>query len=703
MAYIKISDFKIGMDRRRSRVAGTPGSCWDIVNGHLTRGAEVERRKKFVSRYTLSASETFGLAVLNDQLYVFGSIAEGSLTTSLPGGVKYQRLQHADSSTAMTEVIDWEVFDGKLYVVAGFADGAIYHYYNGSRVTAWDAIAQTTAGSTHAFAASRLAEKIDGQTAYIATAAGDVVTIEAATPGTDFTIAKSTTNGSGGTNDQDIALSMVQANVAAVSEVLASADIQITGGAESIGSNQITSVTVNSVELLASAVDWQSSNTTAAAQLASAINSNTTTPNYSASSSGDVVTIEAAEGTGSGPNGFALAVTTGGAVTVLADLTMTGGVSAVTAVSKVVTATLSGTIAAADLDDIFTLTLDGTDYKTTLRAGATGTRLLTFRGKVYTIVSTILRFSALNDATDWSGTGAGFINMGNQHGGKKALRALDVYQGFMAIFEEENTRIWSIVEDETANAEQEVIPDTGTVVPGGVLAYGNRDVFYLDVSGIRSLRARDSSNAATVNDVGTAIDPFLLDFVDTLNGDTLKDGVSILEPVDNRYWLALKQRIFVFTYFPGSDVTAWSYYDLADDVGADVEEIVKIRRQVFLRAGDTIYQYGGANGDTYPDADEIECTVGLPYLDAGDPGTQKNFRGFDLACEGTWNVKFLTDPARESTSFEAANVARTNYAAPHFSAAFVSTHVAPVLVASDAGAAKLIGMNIHYDDPHETG
>src|SRR3546814_12010142 len=73
--YLLIEDFKLGLDRRRSRETGVPGSLWTLVNAHITRGGEIERMKKPVPAYTLP-SGTFGMAP--DRLTVFGSAATRS-------------------------------------------------------------------------------------------------------------------------------------------------------------------------------------------------------------------------------------------------------------------------------------------------------------------------------------------------------------------------------------------------------------------------------------------------------------------------------------------------------------------------------------------------------------------------------------------------------------------------------------------------
>ena len=151
MGSIYIQNFKYGMDRRRLRMAGLPGTLWKGENVHITRGGDIERMKDFGRVYTLPAAQTFGLAAVRGQLYTFGSVAEPA---TMPAGVKYQRLQSPDSA-AMVGVLDAKAYDGQLYVIARYASGHIYHFYNGSRVTDWDTLAD--AAGTYATLASYMA------------------------------------------------------------------------------------------------------------------------------------------------------------------------------------------------------------------------------------------------------------------------------------------------------------------------------------------------------------------------------------------------------------------------------------------------------------------------------------------------------------------------------------------------------------------
>lgn len=89
-------------------------------------------------------------------------------------------------------------------------------------------------------------------------------------------------------------------------EVLSSGTLTLTGG----GSGSINTLTVNSVAVIDAAVNYNTSLTQTAADLAAAINNSLSSPEYTATSSGAVVTITAKRGTGSTPNGYAIAATT---------------------------------------------------------------------------------------------------------------------------------------------------------------------------------------------------------------------------------------------------------------------------------------------------------------------------------------------------------------------------------------------------------
>lgn len=685
MSYTAVSDFKYGLDRRRPQSSGVPGTLWTLKNAVLTRGGDIERAKKFDSIYSLPTG-TFGYFGVKGQKYVFGS---ASTPAGLPTGLRYQQLA-APNTPNMTEVLDAKGFDGVPYVIAAYDDGNIYHFHDGARVTDWDTLA--TDGSSFETVAERLAELIDAQTAYSAIAFGDTVEITAAVAGTAFTISAAATDNGTASTPSATATSQ-QANVAAVAEVRATGSVEITGGSASAGVNQITSVTVDGTELLASAVDFVSDNTATANALAIEINNNSGNHDYVASASGAIVTLKAAVGTGATPNGDVVASTTAGDVTTT-DTNMASGVTAVAAVAQVYTVAISGS--SFDADDLWTITLDGTAYKTTGKASATGTSLYVHKQRVYSPAGSLVRYCKLADATDWTdstvSSGAGFINISNEVDGAVRVYALAAYNGNTAIFARDVTVIFALNADAETNSIVQVLGNTGTIAPRAVVPYGS-DVDYLDETGIRSLRTRDVAAEAYASDVGSAIDPFVQDIFTEVGEYTRSKACAVIEPIDGRFMLAIGPYVVILSYFPSSKIVAWSYIDFEDDI----TDMIRVGRSVQIRSGDTIYAYGGASGSVYPDEDEFPILAETPFISAKDPASLKQLEGFDMAAENVWHIEILLDPNDPSgdRKVDAGYLDGTTYHLPAIKLIGESSHFAIRATCSAAGFASLSSTAVH--------
>jgi len=705
MAYIVVDNLKSGLDRRGSRVNGEPGSLWEAENVHVNRIGELERRKKFVSKYTLPAN-TFGLAADphsdgTTSLHVFGSEA----APAVPAGVDYTRLQHPDG-LAMTDVLWVEPFDSKLYAIAEFTGGEVAHFYDGDVVADWlNGVVRTGMTDIDGIA-EHLRTLIDAHDSYTAARAASVITVTGAANDA-FTVETSTQNVSGGVDDQTLVSSTTQTAVAGVAETLATAAFSVTGGTNSAGVNKVTSITVDGIEVLGAAVDWATSNSATAANIATQVSTYTSSPDYAASAVGQAVTISADAGTGETPNGYTVAIVVAGDVTTDAISTsMAGGVNAVAGQPQITTLTVGG---AFEVGDKFNAKIGPTNFGFVGNPDSVGRTALTFKTKLYSTVGSITYFCGVDSPAHWdrddlSNPGSNFINVASQSDGAQNLMVVQPYQGNLAFFAEKNIQVWSIDADEDNNVLLQTLRRTGTVASKSAVAYGDNDVFYLSNSGIRSIRARDSSNAAFVNDVGTKIDTLVQDHLDTLTDTQIENAVGALEPRDARYWLSIGKYIYVFSYFPGSKISAWSRYDVTDDIGASgVEQFAIKDDRVYARAGDTIYLYGGDDDNTYPDDNEILCTVSLPFLDGKTPGTVKNFEGFDVALTGQWAVDLLVNPSDETKFISVGTIAETTYPDGRMPAVHSTTHVAPKLVCSKAGPATISNLVIHYEDLNSAG
>ncbi len=698
MSYVQFQDFKKGMDRKRKqRVAGELGTAWTIKNGHLSRGGDIERRKKFVRQTGSFPATTSGLYAINETLYTNGYSAAEAV--NVPPAITHILNQHPTPSTPISKTLDATGFDGNLYSIIKFTDGNIYHYYDANRVTDWDTIS-TSVGSNNAVA-SALANAIDKSAAVSASSATATITMTAAVAGTPFTISQSTVNN--GTNpDQTITLTQTQANVAAVTEVLATGIVTITGGTSNPGTNKMTSITVDGVNIMGSAVNWATSNSATATAIAAQITSHTSSPNYNASAVGPVITISAVAGSGATPNGFVIVTNEGGDVTSTHSATMGGGVSAVSPVAQVYTATIGGTFETADQ---FTITINGTEvYTVTGASSGTGTSILTYKKKLYSTVVANLYFSALNGPTQWiSGIDYGFINMANEIAGQETLNVAEEYQGLMVIFSENNIRIWSISEDSSANVFVQTLQNTGTIAPRSVVPYGSNDVFYLSSSGIRSIKARDTSNAAYVSDVGTPIDTHIREYMATLTEEQISDAIGIVEPIDGQFWLGIANRIYVLSFFPTAKISGWSYYE----VDFEIKNFAKVGDKIYVRGTsegtDYLYLYGGLDNNTYSAAGEDICTVELPYFSANDPAGNKHLLGFDIVGINSWSVTLLPDPNDETVEIPLGVATGVTYGQPRYGVDCVTPLFALTLICSQAGPATLSALAVHYNGTFDIG
>ncbi|MES2367110.1 MAG: hypothetical protein V4563_14635, partial [Pseudomonadota bacterium] len=100
--YQVITDFRGGLDARKFKLALPPGTLTELVNGHITSGGEIEKRKAFAAT-TLPAG-TFGACPVPAGIMVFGSSSAAAIG-AMPTGFFYTQLIHPDGATAMSAAV----------------------------------------------------------------------------------------------------------------------------------------------------------------------------------------------------------------------------------------------------------------------------------------------------------------------------------------------------------------------------------------------------------------------------------------------------------------------------------------------------------------------------------------------------------------------------------------------------------------------
>lgn len=692
MAYQFTEDFRFGMDRRRPRWAGVPGTLWDAENVVLSRGGDLERAKRFVPTYT-GLANTFGIQELNGRTFVFGS---ADLAGSMPAGVTYQRLI-APNSPAMTRLVAVERFDNRIYAVADYADGNRYHFYNGTRVTAWDAVADALASPLLTYAV--LAERLSGSSVVRAEPSQTGVLLTALTPGTAFTLSAAIANG-GGVNDQTANVTTVQANVPGSAAVEATATLTITGGTFDPGVNEVAGLLVGptlatSTELLGGPVSYTGTAAGTATALATAINERTDQHGYTASALGAVLTVTAIEGSGTAANAYSLNVLTNGDVTTSGASAFSGGVDEVVPVAQVSRITFGGTFEALDA---ITVTLNGVDYRLTGRAAATGEQLYVSHNRIFTTAGPAIYYCALNGPTNWgtpvspTATDPGRIVVSTDAQGAQLLTGITAYQGFAAIFATEAVIIYELDTNPANFSRIQELPNTGTLAGGAVQTYGANDVFYLDTTGIRSLQQRDSSQAAFVSDAGTAFDPYVQERVAAATLEQVRQARAVIEPRTGAYWLSLGNEIFVLTNYPGTGIRGWTRLT----PGFAPQWFSRSTSRLLVRDEDTIYVYGGARGEEYPLFEEMIARVKLPFSTVRDEAGFKHLTAFDMGATNEWLVTALVNPNDETQKTTVGRLKGVTYVKENVQMVGETTHAAFEFECRRAGPALLSSMALHH-------
>lgn len=694
MAYLLITDFISGLDTRKSRFTAAPGSLRVARNCHLTRGGEIEVRKKFVPVYQLPPGLTKGVTTVRGQIYTFGH-ATG---VAVPPGVNYQQLA-APGGPALVSILSTDNFNGKIYAVAEYSDGAVYHFYDGVRVTDWDAIANSVASAITL--ASALAQRVDELEDFSAVATNNVIVVTGEQAGVPYTYSSNATNGWVDLT-QSLTAALAQAAAPAVEPKPGVCSLTVTSGAQNPGVNQILQVTVGGVALMGAPVDWTSSNEATAQLVAARINAYNPTTRWYATVSGATVTLTS-EGLGTSYNGQSLVVSIVAGVTASVVTPTAGGANALAAKAQITTFTVGGVFEALD---VYTIQLNAEVVTMRGSAAGTGNFVRTLGQKMYATNQSLMHFSgfagdpAVPDPTQWDTdtTGAGFVNMSTQDGGSAELTGLAIYQNRLAVFSRRNVQIWSVDADEANNKQDQVLFNLGTRAPRTLAAFGDTDVFFLSESGVRSLRARDASNMASADDVGSPIDGELLEYMRVLDEALVTGAVAVAEPFEGRYLLALGPTVYVFSHFPGAKVNAWTTYTL-DEIapGAIVTDWAVSYTHLIARVGDQLCLYGGTSANEYGENAEFEYSVELPFLDAGQPGQTKTIDGVDIGAEGYWNVYLALDPQQPDVQELVAKVKGSTYGSWGKNVAVgQSTHFSLTLKHAARGYARLANLMVHF-------
>jgi len=339
-------------------------------------------------------------------------------------------------------------------------------------------------------------------------------------------------------------------------------------------------------------------------------------------------------------------------------------------------------------------------------AGVSGSNARTHQTKLYVVDGRNLRFSAVGDADNFGGTGSGIIDVAQQDTGSIELVGIEQYYSYLALMARNAIQIWQMDVDPDKNSLVQTLGNIGLVAPHAVAKYGNGDALFLSDTGIRSIRARDSSNAAVLNDIGSPIDPRIAEKRAVLTPAVAETITALVDPLTGHFWLVWGSEVFVLAYYPNSKVTAWSTF--LPNISVDYTIVANSR--VAFRSGNELFVYGSVDPSGNPfdpnvpigvsaalyDASAVE--VELPPIDCGKPTTTKKWQAIDVACEGTWQVYVNPDPSQPGAWTLVATIGGTTYMQGQITLDMMGTHLGVKLVSTSTGKSTLSRVAIHFDD-----
>jgi hypothetical protein len=328
--------------------------------------------------------------------------------------------------------------------------------------------------------------------------------------------------------------------------------------------------------------------------------------------------------------------------------------------------------------------------------------VMAHRSKMYAVASNIVYFSGLDDPVHWTsgsgGTvGAGFIQVDSADDGMITLMGMSPYYDQLALLGRNSIQLWSMDEDPKLNQLIQTLAGIGLITPLGVGRYATGDVLFLHDSGIRSIRARDSSNAASVNDIGSPIDEELRTFIQTAKNNNsggapippdLVGIETVTEPTTGQFWVNMGNSVYVLSIAPSAKISAWSRHD----PGFKVDYFAVSNSLLWLRSGDNLYTYGGGYGGY----DNSVAEVITPMNPGTSPATNKMFTAMDAALEGTWTFEVGTDPSIPDTRELVATITGPSFSQQSIGLQNTGTHIGVRVTNSDAARSRIGNMIFHY-------
>lgn len=127
MPYYAVDNFAAGMDVRKSSLTAPAGTLRMLKNAHVTPGGEIEKRQAFIPAFNAPALSA-GLLSMGEFVYVLVANGTNVAPTETTLGVHSLAMPN---NTQISELLDWDAYGGKFFVIVRAKNGSIFHFYDG--------------------------------------------------------------------------------------------------------------------------------------------------------------------------------------------------------------------------------------------------------------------------------------------------------------------------------------------------------------------------------------------------------------------------------------------------------------------------------------------------------------------------------------------------------------------------------------------
>jgi len=298
--------------------------------------------------------------------------------------------------------------------------------------------------------------------------------------------------------------------------------------------------------------------------------------------------------------------------------------------------------------------------------------------KVYAGDGDIVRYTATLSPQDWTTEkDAGYLGTGVQQNGANAVAVLNLYRANLIVMNATTFQQWQIDPDPAMMDLLDTMDGIGSIHHLAAQPVGN-ELFYLSNRGVRTVGISGATNNLRAGDIGMPVDPIIARLMAEAEAKG-EPPLGMYLPSMGQYWLAFNREVpadgpdgpaigsardLCPTLQPGQQYAEVMVYTLAQvgEVGAwsryvfpyPIDDWTQEGNDLYVRDGDTVYRISeeigacdfiaaGGDGGSGQTPSPFDALIQWPWLDMGQPGSDKQIESFDIVGYGECEVEFGYD------------------------------------------------------------